>query len=78
VLIYGIGPTALQDAEGRNIDGDHNATAGGNAIAILAKNGVTVDARVSARVDATKPYHPAAVVDALLASGDLAGLRQAL
>src|ERR1017187_9346071 len=31
VLVYGTGPTALQDSDGRDVDGDHNGTAGGNA-----------------------------------------------
>ena len=35
LLVYGTGDLGLQDAEGRLIDGDHNGTAGGNAIAIL-------------------------------------------
>ena len=71
VLVYGTGPTALQDSDGRAIDGDHNGTAGGNAIGIIAKRGVTVDAKVSARVDAGKPHIRAAIIDALLAHGEL-------
>ena len=71
VLIYGTGPTALQDSDGLAIDGDHNGTAGGNAIAIIAKKGVTVDARMSARVEARKPHTRTAVIDALLARGEL-------
>ena len=71
VLVYGTGPTALQDSDGRDIDGDHNGMAGGNAIAIIAKKGVTVDAKVSARVEARKPHSRAAIIDALLAHGEL-------
>ena len=47
VLVYGTGPTALQDTEGRDIDGDHNGTAGGNAIAIIAKKGVALADKVA-------------------------------
>src|SRR5262249_33699391 len=32
ILVYGTGATALQDANGRAIDGDHSGSAGGNAI----------------------------------------------
>ena len=49
--IYGTGPTALQDSTGRDIDGDHNGTPGGNAIAIIAKKGVVIATRTEARVD---------------------------
>ncbi len=62
VLIYGSGPTALQDAEGRDIDGDHNGTPGGNAIAIIAKKGVTVSACATAsKADRRKSVTPSAV-----------------
>jgi hypothetical protein len=71
VLVYGNGPSALQDSDGRDIDGDHNGTAGGNAIAIIAKKGVTVDAILSARVEARKPHGRTEVIDALLARGEL-------
>jgi hypothetical protein len=69
--VNGLPPSGLQDSTGRYIDGDHNGTAGGNAIAVIAKRGVTVDAKVSARVDAGKPHIRAAVIDALLAHGEL-------
>ena len=44
LLVNGLAPSGLQDSYGRYIDGDHNGTAGSNAIAILSKKGVTVDA----------------------------------
>jgi len=78
VLVYGTGPNALQDAEGRLIDGDHNGTAGGNAIAIIAKHGVTYAAVPLARTAARTPVRATAAVDALLARGELAGLRDSL
>ena len=75
VLVYGTGPNALEDSEGRVIDGDHNGTPGGNAIAIITKGGVTYDAAALARSAALTPARATAVVDALLARGDLNGLR---
>ena len=78
VLIYGTGPTALQDAEGRDVDGDHNGTAGGNAIAIISKKGVTLDARASVRTEARKQLSRLLVVDALLERDELAVLSRGL
>ena len=78
VLVYGTGPAALQDSDGRVIDGDHNGVAGGNAVAIIAKKGVAIDAEVSARVEAKEPRSRTAIIDALLARGDLADLKEAL
>ena len=40
--INGSAPGGLVDASGRLIDGDHNGTPGGNAIALLRKTGVTI------------------------------------
>jgi len=77
LLVYGTGASGLQDAEGRLIDGDHNGTAGGTAVAILSKKSVTIDAVEQAQ---TKPAQltSAAVVDALLANGELADLSRIL
>jgi hypothetical protein len=36
LLIDGLAPSGLQDIYGRLIDGDHNGTAGGNAIAVFS------------------------------------------
>jgi hypothetical protein len=55
VLIYGTGTTARQHAKRREIDGDHNGTVRGHAVAIIARTGVTIGARVPARVAAGKP-----------------------
>ena len=66
VLIYGTGPMALQDADGRDIDGDDNGTPGGNAIAIIAKKGVTIAARTEARSAAMTFNAHAAAIDSLL------------
>jgi len=75
LLVYGTGASGLQDAEGRLIDGDHNGTPGGNAIAILSKNRVTIDALPLAR--ASGQTAASAVVDAFLERADLAGSIQA-
>jgi len=40
--IAGLPPSGLTDSLGRLIDGDHNGTAGGNAIAYLYRSGQTV------------------------------------
>ncbi len=73
LLVYGTGPNALEDAEGRLIDGDHNGTAGGNATAIIAKTGVTLDLVSLARTGGKGIT--ASAIDDLLARGELAGLR---
>jgi hypothetical protein len=48
LLISGQPPSGLQDSSGRFIDGHHNGTAGGNAIAILSRGGASIDAVVDA------------------------------
>jgi cyclophilin family peptidyl-prolyl cis-trans isomerase len=42
LLINGSEPSGLTDTSGRLIDGDHNSTPGGDAIAYLSKSGVTI------------------------------------
>jgi hypothetical protein len=42
LLVNGQSPSGLTDNSGRLIDGDHNGTPGGNAIAYLSKSGVTI------------------------------------
>jgi subtilisin-like proprotein convertase family protein len=44
LVIYGSGTHGLQDTSGRYIDGNHDGIAGGNAVAILKKGGVTMSA----------------------------------
>ena len=75
LLVYGTGPSGLQDAESRLIDGDDNGTPGGNSIAILSKNRVTIDVVPLAR--AKGQTSGSADVDALLERDDLAGLNHA-
>lgn len=75
LLVYGTGPSGLQDAEGRLIDGDDNGSPGSNAVAIISKKSVTIEAvplvRTSGQTAAS------AAVDALLERDDLAGLKHA-
>src|SRR5262245_38058525 len=40
-------PSGLQDGSGRLIDGDHNGTPGGNAVAVLSRHGASVEAIAS-------------------------------
>jgi len=75
LVVYGTGASGLRDAEGRLIDGDHNGTAGGNAVAILSNRGVKIDAVEQAQTKAAQRAS-AAVIDALLANGQLADLRR--
>jgi hypothetical protein len=78
LIVYGTGASGLQDAEGRLIDGDHNGTAGGNAIAILAKKSVTIKAVEQSQTRAQVAQLTSAPgVDAMLANGGLADLRRA-
>jgi hypothetical protein len=42
--INGQPPAGLQDGSGRLIDGDHNGTPGGNAVAILSRGGASIEA----------------------------------
>jgi hypothetical protein len=76
VLVYSNGPNALRDSDGRNIDGDHNGTIGGNAIAIIAKSAIATAAKASARTDARKSHKRAAIIDVLIAHGDRLGARR--
>jgi RHS repeat-associated protein len=71
VLIYGTGPTALQDAEARLIDGDHNGSPGGNAIAVVAKNRVTLNAIKATGPQAVTLRERTASIDAVLARGEI-------
>jgi Bacterial Ig-like domain len=65
--IDGTDSAGLRDSVGRLIDGDHNGTAGGDAIAVLRRSGVTI----SAITQAGQGRAVAAVVDALLERDDL-------
>jgi hypothetical protein len=75
--VNGLPPSGLQDTYGRYIDGDHNGTAGGSAIAILSKGGVKLAAGPLAVASSGARAMPAAI-DALLTRGRLAGTRRVL
>jgi len=57
LIVFGKSPNGLQDTEGRFIDGNHDGVAGGNAVAIIRKSGVTVEA-VPAGPLGQKPQRP--------------------
>ena len=44
LVVYGTGPDALSDSEGRLIDGNDDGGAGGNAMAVLTSSGATIEA----------------------------------
>ncbi|MGO9915982.1 MAG: invasin domain 3-containing protein [Isosphaeraceae bacterium] len=60
LIVYGTGPRALHDSEGRPIEGNNN----GDAVAILTRSGATIDAVAPA----------AGLVDLLLSNGSLTNL----
>jgi hypothetical protein len=47
LLINGLPPSGLTDSLDRLIDGDHNGTPGGNAIAYLSRSGVSISSLAS-------------------------------
>ena len=49
--IDGQPPSGLRDGSGRFIDGDHDGTAGGNAIVVITRGGASIEARTSAAAD---------------------------
>jgi hypothetical protein len=77
LLANGLPPSGLEDSYGRLIDGDDNGRAGGNAIAILSKKGVQIDAVELAHTQ-SQPARTSNAVDALLARGELAALESEL
>jgi streptogramin lyase len=64
LVVYGTGPTALEDAYGRRIDGEHNGTAGGNATAHLIAAGATTKTR--ALGPSGGPWASMAAIDAVI------------
>ena len=63
--VNGQSPSGLQDSSGRLIDGDHDGTAGGNAVALLRRGGVTVSSVVSVRFGQFPVMDPHVVDDLL-------------
>ena len=74
-LIHGTGSSGLQDSSGRLIDGNRDGQAGGDAVAILGRRGVSLDKVAHGSADARRASRPSAI-DALLERGDLIGLRR--
>ncbi len=73
--VNGLAPLGLKDSFGRLIDGDDNGQPGGNAVAILSRGGVKINAIVDHSTDAHRfPLLDAAAVDALLERMDTIGL----
>jgi hypothetical protein len=68
LLINGLAPSGLRDSTGRLIDGNDDGEAGGNAIATLARGGVTLSAVELARTIGS-PQGNAHLIDAVLAGG---------
>ncbi len=66
LLIDGVAPSGLQDSLGRYIDGDHNGTAGGNAVAVITRSSVTIDAATSAQSTDPPFVMAPALIDAVL------------
>jgi hypothetical protein len=63
--IRGTATGGLQDSVGQFIDGDHNGTAGGNAVAVIRKGGVMLSARELTRSNRT-PHLSGSLVDIVL------------
>ena len=61
LLVDGEPPSGLEDSLGRLIDGDHNGTAGGNAVALITRGGATISAVVSTHSDKAQLIDPHAV-----------------
>jgi RHS repeat-associated protein len=84
LLVYGTGHNGLQDSHGRLIDGDHNGTPGGNAVAILSVGGAKIQALPlvevlsSAQEPRRQRAETAAAIDALLERDGLAALKHQL
>jgi hypothetical protein len=73
LVIDGLPPSGLQDGSGRFIDGAHNGTPGSNAVAILSRDGASVEA-VASGTSGGQNIGMMAVVDALLDQGAFDGL----
>ena len=75
LMVFGSGPSGLHDSLGRLIDGNDDGQAGGNAVAILAKHGVTIDLATSAKTKASvRKAVKTDLVDFLLERDGLADL----
>ncbi len=79
LLVYGTGLSALQDTYGRAISGANNGQPGSNAVAILSRSGVKLNAVASSIRARTQANNPAStMIDALLNQNALAGLTKTI
>jgi hypothetical protein len=62
LTINGTPPSGLQDSSGQFIDGANNGMAGGNAVAVIRRTGVTLNAAALAAPVMNNPTAPAAPV----------------
>jgi hypothetical protein len=74
--VNGLPPSGLEDSSDRYIDGNRDGQAGGNAIAILSRRGVAIDAIVSGTSGGQTAANPV-VIDALLEHDELPGVTSA-
>jgi hypothetical protein len=61
--VYGNPPNGLHDFYNRLLDGDHNGTPGGNAIALLGRAGVTLSAVAQATSRAAQDHEANLIVE---------------
>ena len=59
LTINGTSSSGLEDSSGQLIDGDDNGTAGGNAVAVIRRTGVTLNPVAPAPAKVSHPTHPA-------------------
>jgi hypothetical protein len=77
ITVDGEPPAGLQDSVGRLIDGANNGQPGSNAVAILHRNGVTLDAVALVSPRGVPTLHTAAV-DAVLGHMTVAHARHSI
>jgi hypothetical protein len=77
-LVYGTGPNALKDTDGRAIDGAHNGKPGSNALAILSGGGAKVEVVALALKIRQANTQVSALVDALFERHALVCFTQAI
>jgi hypothetical protein len=72
--VNGLPPSGLEDSLGRLIDGNRDGQRGGNAVGLLSRGGVTINAVVYQGIGTVPSFEPS-LIDVLLAQEDLAGLK---
>jgi hypothetical protein len=74
--ITGPPPAGLEDGSGRWIDGDHDGTAGGDAVAILSRGGAAIQA-IASEATGGQDAGLMAILDANFDEDALSGLTTA-